>query len=79
MTIEAFQFLPGEKVMWIIGQPGPDTDDCQVISQDGPNVTIEFQVFGQGPLHTKTIDWSQICWMRGSETSKRFAAWKSSL
>lgn len=71
-----FQLLPGEKVLWIVGMPGPDTDDCEVVSQDGDRVTIRFRVYGSGPWHEDTIPVSRITWLRGSETSARYRKWK---
>lgn len=72
---EHFQLLPGEKVLQIVGMPGPDTDDCEVISQDGDQVTIRFQVYGRGPWFEETVPLSKLLWLQGSDTSKRYRDW----
>jgi hypothetical protein len=74
-----FLFLPGERVLQIVGMPGPDTDDCTIIEDNGgERVLIEFQVYGSGPVHRGSVPRTAIMWNRGSETSKRFHKWKAS-
>lgn len=45
-------FEPGEKATWIVGLPGPDLDDCEVVCvlPDG-TYKVRLQVFGSGPWH----------------------------
>lgn len=72
-----FRFLPGEELLHIIGSPGPDTDPCIMVEDDGGGtVTIKFQVHGKGPFHTVDRPRDQIMWKRGSDTAKRFSRWK---
>lgn len=79
MQSEPFLFLPGEKVEWIVGMPGPDTDDCVIINDDGGDkVEIRFQVWGKGPFHTKMINRDMIVWRKGSATAQRYHEWKKS-
>lgn len=75
LTATTFQLLPGEKVQHVVGMPGPDTDDCEVISQEGDAVKIRFQVWGKGPVLEDTVPLSLIVWRRGSPTSQRYHAW----
>lgn len=71
-----FQLLPGEKVQRIVGMPGPDLDDCEVVSQDGDKVTIRGQVWGRGPVYEDVVNLANIVWKSGSATSDRFAKWQ---
>jgi hypothetical protein len=72
-----FTFLPGEKVMQLVGMPGPDVDDCEVLEDAGGAVVkIRFQVYGVGPTHEEWVPHDRIMWQRGSETSVRYAQWK---
>lgn len=76
MMAQAFQFLPGEKLLWVVGMPGPDYDDCEVVSQNGSEVTINYRVWGGEKIHTKTVHWSELAWKIGSETSNRYNEWR---
>ncbi|WP_333571291.1 hypothetical protein [Sphingomonas sp.] len=75
-----FRFLPNEHVLHIIGWPGPDTDDCEVLQDDGGDkVLIRYQVYGKGPFHENWVTRDMIMWKRGSETSTRYRQWKAAL
>jgi hypothetical protein len=78
-TDQVFQFLPGEQVFYIYGQQAGDAEPCKVIRQDGPNVTIQFQIFGKGPVHTKTVNFKQLAWESGSATGQRHDKWQAEL
>lgn len=78
MTNPIFRFLPGEKVLWIVGMPGPETDECEIISDDGgEKVRIRFQVWGEGQFHEKDVARGIIVWNKWTETSMRFHHWKT--
>lgn len=73
-----FRFLPGEKLFWIVGMPGPDTDGCTIIADDGgPEVEIRFQVYGKGRFYQQMVSRDRIMWKRDSETSRRYHEWKA--
>lgn len=62
---------PGDKLLWIVGMPGPDTDDMEVLSVEGDRVRIKYQVYGKGPFFEKLISPHSIMWRRDSEFAAR--------
>ena len=45
----ADKFKVGEKCLWVVGMPGPDVDDCEIIADIGDGTyRIRYQVYGQG-------------------------------
>lgn len=70
------KFEPGDKLQWIVGMPGPDVDDCEILAQEGDKVKIKFQVYGKGPFREDWISASLLRWKRGSEISARYHAQK---
>ena len=74
---DQFTFLPGEQVFQICGWPGPDTDACEIIADDGGDtVRVRFQVYGKGPFLEMDVPRKNIVWKHGSATSERFNAFK---
>lgn len=45
-------YQPGERVLWIVGWPGPDVDEAEIVRKnDDGTYRIRFQVYGQGDWH----------------------------
>lgn len=63
---------PGDKILWIVGMPGPDTDDMEVLEVEDGKVRIRYKTWGQGPSRETWISPSQIVWMKGTEFSARY-------
>lgn len=75
---QVFRLLPGEKVLQIVGMPGPDTDECEVVDDaGGDTVLIRFQVYGRGNVYEERVKRSCLAWLHGSETSRRFNEWRA--
>ena len=46
------KFIVGEKCKWVVGWPGPDMDDCEIVSDNGDGTyVVRFQCWGKGPFH----------------------------
>ena len=72
-----FRFTPGERLLLVVGMPGPDTEPCVVASdKGGKQVTV--RIMAKGKVQETTVPRDRIMWLRGSETSKRFNEWGAS-
>lgn len=73
---EWFPLIPGEKVLLVVGMPGPDVEECEVLEQDGGRVKVRFQVLSRGPFYEEWKPFDQIIWWTHSDAHKRFKEWK---
>lgn len=70
-----FKLLPGEKVLLIVGMPGPDMEPATVVSDDGKDLVVRYQVYEQGRFYEEVKPRTAVLWRRGSDTAHRYAAW----
>lgn len=61
------EFEPGALVWWVVGMPGPDTDQALVTECLGPGRhKIRFKTWGQGQWHEEIT--TTRLWVRKAES-----------